>query len=298
MVLLLQSGSIFPFSHIICESSIMSSKVIFIVAFLAIVSGIYGVYDALNSKPVTESVVEIIEEQPVRYITLWRAREHVPKGKPLTADAVSREQVPLEQAVQLGVKEDVQLDFDPATLVNTVLEPGQLVFPEHQTRQDQPGYIDLLVRDGMTLYPLQVTTKNLINDFIRPGDFIDILTVSSPAVNLSSQTEKLNRFQGVKASLFLKKVRVMNIGGEALSNNAVSAQAALETDGMTTVVIEVPPTELARLSLAQRTMHIEVYRSHDYANPLKAEVRDVIDNYPGVEELRGSGKTARAGGIF
>ncbi len=59
----------------------------------------------------------------------------------------------------------------------------------------KPGYIDLLVTEGMTLYPLKVSDKNLINDYIRPGLFIDVLTVSSPNANLAGNIDKPKRFR-------------------------------------------------------------------------------------------------------
>lgn len=284
----------------------MNSKIIFLIAFLAVISGLYGLYDTFSKdpEPLDEPVVDLITEQPVRYLTLWRANQNVQKGHPLTASDLTREQVPFDDALKLGVKEDVVLNFDPSTLLNTDIKKGQWVYPEYQTQKNQPGYIDLLVSDGMTLYPLQVTTKNLINDFIRPGDYIDLLMISSPDVNMSSQSESLTQFQGVQAKVFLKHVKVMNIGkSSALSvnsgiDNIISAKSSNETDDMTTVVIEVPPSELARLSLAQRTTQIEIYRSHNYRQPLEANVHDVISNFNDVEELRGSDENTATGGLF
>ncbi|MGF1686534.1 RcpC/CpaB family pilus assembly protein [Photobacterium japonica] len=284
----------------------MNSKIIFLIAFLAVVSGLYGLYDVFSQEPELreEPMEDLIADKPVRYLTLWRANQDVDKGIALNASDLTREQVPFDDALKLGVKDDVVLDFDPATLLNTAIKKGQWVYPEYQTQKNQPGYIDLLISDGMTLYPLQVTTKNLINDFIRPGDYIDLLAISSPDVNLSAQSEPLTQFQGVQAKVFLQHVKVMNIGEHhALSVNKgndsfITAKSANESDGMTTVVIEVPPNQLARLSLAQRTLQLEIYRSHAHAQPLDANVHDVISNFTDVEELRGSNETSAAGGLF
>ena len=140
----------------------------------------------------------------------------------------------------------------------------------------------------MTLYPLEVSDQNLINDYIRPGSYIDILTVSSPNDNLAKNIDKPKRFKGLKASMFLKHVKVLNIGGDDEDDSSVTARSPINEDGLTTVVVEVKPDDLAKLALAQRTMHIEIYRSQTYNKPEYAEVRNVIDNYTGIEELRGN----------
>ncbi|GAL31486.1 Flp pilus assembly protein RcpC/CpaB [Vibrio variabilis] len=193
----------------------------------------------------------------------------------------------LTQALDEGVRSDVELDFNPSTLFNTDLKVGELVMPQHLTKESDPGYIDLLVTDGMTLYPLIVSNKNLISDFIRPGEYIDILTVSSPNSNLSGAREKPIRFRGVTASLFLQNVKVLNLG-KTDDKDKVRAVAGKNEDGFTTIIIEIPPTEVARLALAQRTMHLEVYRSREYTEPVYADVSNVMDNYFGIQEMRGS----------
>ncbi|MGF1727921.1 Flp pilus assembly protein CpaB [Photobacterium nomapromontoriensis] len=270
----------------------MNGKVIFLIAFLAVISGVYGLIGTLRSSP--ERAENDAPERQVHYVTLWRANTELAKGTPLTPARVTREQVEMGSALKLGFNEDVELDFTPTVLLNTSIKQGEWIWSEFQTRPEQPGYIDLLISEGMTLYPLQVTTRNLIANFIHPGDHIDILAVSSPKVNLAVNSDALPHFSGVEASIFLHNVKVMSIGTERSrllddeeANRAVSAQQVSDNEGKTTVVVEIAPSDIARLSLAQRTMHIEVYRSYRYQQPLHADVRDVIKNYTGIEELRG-----------
>lgn len=271
----------------------MRSRIIVFVALAAILVGAYGVYDSMvasrDSQPkvaVQEPEVRVSNDSP-EYITVWRLNRDTQRGEPLTNDLVKREQLVLTEALDQGLRADVDLDFNPSTLINSDLKAGQLIQPEHLTKESDPGYIDLLVTEGMTLYPLTVSNKNLISDYIRPGGYIDILTVSSPNSNLSASTDKPIRFRGVTASLFLKGVRVLNIGAVE-DDQAIKPVADKNEDGFTTLIIEIPPTEVARLALAQRTMHLEVYRSRDYEEPVYADVSNVMDNYFGIEEMRGS----------
>ncbi|KLV04163.1 hypothetical protein ABT56_16280 [Photobacterium aquae] len=272
----------------------MSSKVIFFIAFLAVVTGLYGVYDALTPVHQSEQAAPI-QEQPLQYVTIWRSKDNLKKGQAIKADELVREQVLLDEAIKFGINSDIELDFAPTTLLNVDVPKGALVFSEYQTKKNQVGYLDLLVRNGKTLYPLHVSTRNLINGYIHPGDYIDILTISSPSENLSSQNNLVSSFDGLEARLFLSHLRVMNIGDE--SNDVVTAKAAMETDGMTTIIIEVDPDDIARLSLAQKTTQIEIYRSQHYRGALDAVVSDVINNYSGVVELRGSTNTSNFGGL-
>ncbi|MGR2703508.1 RcpC/CpaB family pilus assembly protein [Vibrio campbellii] len=266
----------------------MRSRLVLLVAIVALIVGALGVIDLFKSDPQPIATAAVVENTNEEYVAVWMTTEAYEKGHAISAQGVVKQQLPLNEALALGVREDAQISFSPSILLNRSLELGDVVLPEYQVSPGQPGYIDLLVTEGMTLYPLEVSDQNLINDYIRPGSFIDILTVSSPNDNLAQNIDKPKRFKGVKASMFLKHVKVLNIGDDAKGDSSVTARSPSKENGLTTVVIEAKPDDLAKLALAQRTMHIEIYRSQTYNKPEYAEVRNVIDNYTGIEELRGN----------
>ncbi|HGY9595793.1 TPA: Flp pilus assembly protein CpaB [Vibrio campbellii] len=266
----------------------MRSRLVLLVAIVALIVGALGVIDLFKSDPQPIAAAAVVENTNEEYVAVWMTTEAYEKGHAISAQGVVKQQLPLNEALALGVREDAQISFSPSILLNRSLDLGDVVLPEYQVSPGQPGYIDLLVTEGMTLYPLEVSDQNLINDYIRPGSFIDILTVSSPNDNLAQNIDKPKRFKGVKASMFLKHVKVLNIGDDAKGDSSVTARSPSKENGLTTVVIEVKPDDLAKLALAQRTMHIEIYRSQTYNKPEYAEVRNVIDNYTGIEELRGN----------
>ncbi|USD38810.1 Flp pilus assembly protein CpaB [Ferrimonas sp. SCSIO 43195] len=260
----------------------MSSKVTFAIAFLAVVFGLYGILDRIggNDAPATPP------EPVIKMITLWQATVPLVAGQHLNQGDLKRLSLPEADARQLGVDGDVTLTLTPSTLVSTARHANDWVFPEHLSQPDNPGYLDLLTSDGMTLYPLSISAKNLIDNYIRPGDYIDILAVGSPHTNLSNATVELTNFNGVHAGLLLQRVKVLALDNQsdAPINPRVDSAGALEA----IVVIEVAPESLAKLSLAQRTMFIEIYRSQQQHPIPDADVSDVIVNYTGVKELRGS----------
>ncbi|WP_434567143.1 Flp pilus assembly protein CpaB [Vibrio chagasii] len=271
----------------------MRSRLVLLVAIAALIVGALGVIDLFKTEPEPPITDEVLAEQSEEHVGVWIATEAFEKGSVVNSQGVVKQQLPLSEALTLGVREDSQISFSPSTLLNRSLNAGDVILPEYQVSPGKPGYIDLLVTEGMTLYPLKVSDKNLINDYIRPGSFIDVLTVSSPNANLAGNVDKPTRFRGVKASMFLKHVKVLNIGNDDTSDRSITARSPSKEDGLTTVVIEVSPDELPRLALAQRTMHIEIYRSQTYMQPEFAEVRNIIDNYTGIVELRGNENNPR-----
>lgn len=266
----------------------MRSRLVLIVAIAALIIGVLGVVESFKNEPQSTMTAEVIQEKNEEHIAVWMTTKPYQKGSAIDAQSVSKQQIPLSQALMLGVREDTQISFAPSILLNRSLSADEVVLPEYQVAPDQPGYIDLLISEGMTLYPLEVSDKNLINDYIRPGTFIDIVTVSSPNENLAGSIGRPKHFRGVKASVFMKSVKVLNIGDDGTSDRLASARSPSKEDGLTKVVIEVNPDALPKLALAQRTMHIEIYRSQTYTQPEFAEVRNIIGNYTGIAELRGN----------
>lgn len=280
----------------------MRSRIVLFIALLAFGIGCYGLVDLMTKKQKLPSqVVEQAIPVEQQFVAVWSVNRPLHRGEPVSTSDVIKQQLVLEEALSYGIKQDSEIDFSPSTLLNRDLSEGDIILSEYQTSQGNAGYIDLLISEDMTIYPLQVSATNLVDDYIRPGVFVDVLTVSSPLSNLSDNAEHPSEFHGVKASLFLKHVKVLAIDyispqGVKVGSNVIKPSQKAKS-GYSTVVIEIHPEQLANLALAQRTMHLEVYRSQTYKNPVYAEVRNVITNYTGIEEYRGTNKTANTEGF-
>lgn len=276
----------------------INSKLIFTVAFIALVTGLYGVADKLFSSPEAQTQPTSVENPPVSYV-LWQAKASHNIGSSLSLADVKKVQLGEKEAKTLGISADVELKLGSQSLLNTSLEAGQYLFPEQLTHPGELGYLSLITREGMTLYPLSVATKNMIQDYIRPGDEIDIMTLSSPEHNLADDNTQIDDFAGLRASILMKKVRVISVGsgGFGAKSSGINPSLKSSSKAETRIVIEVSPDDLPRLTLAQRTMHIEVYHSQTYAGKPEVGVSDVIKNYTGVVELRGASAN-NIGGIF
>ncbi|WP_417347710.1 Flp pilus assembly protein CpaB [Ferrimonas sp.] len=260
----------------------MSSKVTYLIAFFAVIFGLYGILDLVSgdAQPAAPATPD------AKLVTLWQATDSVAMGDKLNASHLKRVTLPQAEAAQLGASDNVDLGLLPATLAARDILAGEWVFPEQLSQPGQPGYLDLLITEGMVLYPLTISATNLVDNYIHPGDYIDLLTVSSPDTNLSDAHARLSSFGGVRAGLLMQNVRVMSLDNQ--SDNGVKAKVGVNGERETTVVIEVKPQTVSRLSLAQRTMSIEIYRSQRQHPIPDAEVSDVIANYTGIKELRGN----------
>ncbi|WP_394391308.1 RcpC/CpaB family pilus assembly protein [Shewanella woodyi] len=276
----------------------LNSKLIFIIAFIAVLTGLYGVADKLLST--SESVTQPVSDDGIaKTFTFWQTKSSLNKGEHLSLADLKRVQLGRDESLALGVNADVELNLDPQSLLNSSVEAGQYLFPEQLSHPGEAGYLNLITREGMTLYPLTVATRNMIQDYILPGDEIDIMTVSSPQHNLANDMSRLDDFIGLRASLLMQRVRVISVADSDTDTQSSKINPSMKSSdkSQTRIVIEVAPEDLPRLTLAQRTMHIEVFHSQSYSAKPEADVSDVINNYTGVVELRGASENS-VGGIF
>ncbi|MCL1145370.1 RcpC/CpaB family pilus assembly protein [Shewanella marinintestina] len=276
----------------------LNSKLIFIIAFIAVLAGLYGVADKLLTNPEPEVLVST-DDSALNTLTLWQLKAAMKEGSRLSFADLKRVQLNKDDALTIGVKADVELQIDPRTVLNSPVKAGQYLLPELLSNPGDPGYLNLITRDGMTLYPLSVATRNLIENYIIPGDHINILAVSSPLYNLANDNGNSNDFEGLQASLLMTKVRVISVGDSDTKNQGSSINPSMKSTNKDEIriVIEVSPQDLARLTLAQRTMHLQIFHSSDDADGSSADVSDIIKNYTGIVELRGDSQN-NVGGIF
>ncbi|GAK23435.1 Flp pilus assembly protein RcpC/CpaB [Vibrio sp. JCM 19052] len=271
-----------------------------IVALLALLVGGVGLYNHMAAQPQqqnpTVSQPSNSDEPQANYVQVWRAKSNLERGTPIEIDDVQKEQMLLNIALEEGINSDIKLDFSPSTLLSKNIEAGKIVFSEYQVKENDPRYIDLLITEGKEPYSLLVSTRNLVKGYIRPGTNVDVLSVGSPKENLSDEDTDAIDFSGVNAQLILRNVKVLSVGNtKEPVDSRVKSNVSSEDDHQIVIVVEVEPSEIAKLSIAQKTMHLEVYRSHRYKEPVFAEVRDVIGNYSGVTELRGSSRQSAQG---
>ncbi|WP_261815601.1 Flp pilus assembly protein CpaB [Vibrio gallicus] len=277
----------------------MNSRLIFILSFIIVAFGLFAVMQNVNARAEAKAQqqvqAQVEEKKEVKYV-LWRAKQDIARGEVVTKNSLERVILPEEDANALGVNADVDVALVQDSRANHAIPAGEYVFAEMFTAPHQAGYLDLLASEGKILYPLPISTFNLINNYIRPGDMIDIISVSSPLTNLADTGARITQFQGVKARTIKRGVKVLAFEQApidpkekaAQNSGSISPRVSATGNTKTTVVIEIEPEFVSRLSLAQRTMHLEIYRSQFNGEIPPANMSDVIENYQGIRELRGA----------
>lgn len=279
----------------------MNSRLVFILSFAFIAFGLFAVMQNVNARAQAKAEEQMRaqseEQRTIKYV-LWRTKTPIERGDVVNKNDLERVILPEDEANAAGVHHDIELAIEKDTRANHLIEQGSFVFPENFTSPGQPGYIDLLATEGKILYPLPISTINLINNYIRPGDLVDIVSVSSPSTNLSDSNAKISQFDGIQAKTIRRDVKVLALEQAPLSEDelkersssrgSISPRVSATGSAKTTVVIEIEPDFVSRLTLAQRTTHLEIYRSQNGSAIPTANMNDVLNNYHGIRELRGA----------
>ncbi|WP_026957754.1 RcpC/CpaB family pilus assembly protein [Aliagarivorans taiwanensis] len=271
----------------------MNSKLVFFFALCSLLLGVFGLVGQLTSKSMAsvdntdwQQLAPEAEEIKVR---LWRAKRGLGKGEVFELAMVEAVVLDREQANEAGFTEDVLLSPRVGGRLNQDIEEGDWVDQWQITQAGEKGFLSLITTPGKTLYPLNVSTRNQVKDYMNAGDYIDVIAIGSPQRNLSNDLAQIDQYQGVIATKLLSDALLVSITfGEMQGSDADPINVA-NSDLEATLVIEVEPQDVGRLALAQRSMHIEAYPSDQGIMDNDVALRDVIKNYDGVIELRGDG---------
>lgn len=206
----------------------MNSRLIFILSFVFVAFGLFAVMQNVNARAEANAKKQVEaqaeERREVKYV-LWKTKEDIKRGEPVTKNKLERVILPEAEANALGVNRDVELALVEDSRANHDIDGGTYFFSEMFTNPDQAGYLDLLASEGKILYPLPISTINLINNYIRPGDLIDIISVSSPLTNLADTGARITQFQGVKARTIKRGVKVLAFEQKPVDPNEQVAQS-------------------------------------------------------------------------
>lgn len=275
-----------------------NSKLIIAVLFVAVLLLVFGAVDFLRP---TQTIIQAapVEAPPEQQFTVWQLEQEAYRGDYTKELPLKRVVLKASEAHAHGINSDVLPELLNTTILRHDKPASSYLYPHDVVQVGDEDYIDFLITPGKAVYPLTISSANLIDGFIRPGDHIDVLAVSSPNDNLASN-QNVKKFNGVKAQMLLEKIKVLSVGDHKTNKktassetNRLSARQDQTSDSRVTIVVEVEPKWIPKVTLAQRTMHLEVYKSQAATMASSTYVSDVIDNYTGVIEMRGSQGGAR-----
>ncbi|MEL7459310.1 MAG: pilus assembly protein CpaB, partial [Pseudomonadota bacterium] len=102
----------------------MRSRLVLLVAIVALIVGALGVIDLFKSDPQPIATAAVVENTNEEYVAVWMTTEAYEKGHAISAQGVVKQQLPLNEALALGVREDAQISFSPSILLNRSLDLG------------------------------------------------------------------------------------------------------------------------------------------------------------------------------
>ncbi|MFM2480196.1 Flp pilus assembly protein CpaB [Celerinatantimonas sp. YJH-8] len=263
----------------------MNTRIIFVIAFIAIFLGIASL-SGVFSPPKPEPVVNV--QKPVEpKVSFWVAKQTILPGQEVLDNEFEQQVMFISQAQKLHVNRDQPIRFETAMVARTRIEAGQVVVASDFSTPDSADYIALITPPGKVAYPIMVNTEDLNVMSVHPNNLMDVMLLSSPGGNVNEQQSSLNGLHDLSVSLLFKSVKVLSVNKNK------------EADKNSSVLVALNQDQVAKLIIARRIGQIYIYHTsiHDPATskPFRdVMVKDVLPTYSSVRELRGASVTQKA----
>ncbi|MGR5259425.1 Flp pilus assembly protein CpaB [Vibrio astriarenae] len=260
----------------------MRTKILMLLAFIAISVGIYGV---LNSqKPQNLSKIQnLVEDKPVFYRTYF-LNEGITSGKVVSSKDYEIRRLSEEEAGKWGVTNDITLTIPAGSVYRDNLESGSLLTQSDLLMPDQPGYVDAIIKPNHVPYAVKVNPETVVGGLIDSGTKIDVLAITQPSEGYGNTQ--------ISIEPILTGIKVLQVKKEQQTSNA-SKGAIQSTNNH--LILELTRKQVAQLTVAKKIAQIEVHKSiGDYSlNDLSANAGDVLPNFKAIKEFRANQVTVK-----
>ncbi|MFM2483644.1 Flp pilus assembly protein CpaB [Celerinatantimonas yamalensis] len=258
----------------------MNSKLIFVIAFLAIFLGLAAMTGVFSPKPAPPpSVVKAPVEVKVNF---WIARRDLLKGQPVTQADLIEKRLPISQAKAFSVEQNQSVEFVPGMVARFSIQANQAVRGSDFATPKSRDYLTLVTPPDKIAYPVPISASDLATMRINASDYVNVMLLSSPGGDVHTQQSSFNNIGNLSVSSLFKSVKV------------VSVEPASGDSKQSHVLLAMSQEQIAKLIIAQRIGLIYIFRgSIDTDQPLHdVLIRDVLPSYSSVKELRGSASSA------
>ncbi|TDM53545.1 Flp pilus assembly protein CpaB [Aliivibrio fischeri] len=260
----------------------MKSKIILVLAVIAISIGLYGMSQTSTTQsPITEKVQEF-DKLPEATVMVWIAKKDLMFGSPVQRTDLEVQRISQTQADRFGIIHDVKFNFNKKLLVKKDILQGDIVTSDMLLSSGQEGYLNLVISEGKVPFNLEVSNDAILGGAISVGDVVDIASISSSEQNLSNDAS-ISNVQSLKMAPLLTQIMVLDI----IQQEKPVRLNSKSTKTVTNLVLEVSNRELAKLVIAQRIAELEVHKSigAEFSHELHADSSDVI-TIPGSKKVK------------
>lgn len=253
----------------------MNTKVIFIVAFVAIFLGIASLTGMFSSPPPAQPQKEVKVVEPD--ISFWVARHPVTRGTLVSPADFTHRVLPASAAQAQGVSQDQDVHFDTDMIARNDIADAQVIQQNDFLTPTSPDYIATITPEGKIPYPITVDTAELQTMNIRPSNKVDVMLLSSPGSNVNAQQSTMNQLSNLSVSMLFKAITVI-----AINKNSSSEESSL--------LVALDQDQVAKLIISRRIGKIYLFHAGSQTLPTfnNISVREVLPDYSSVRELRGS----------
>lgn len=259
----------------------MSSKLIFIIAFFAIAVGLYGLSEQLlQSEP--ETIIESTAPTPENRIRIWTTKKSLAVGESITHSTLSTTMIPESEANELGIVDDVMINYVPGAVSRLALEKGELVTPDMIATPDQDGYVDFIIEKNRVPYAIEVENTSVVGGVITHGTRIDILALVTSELSSEVETTVASN-KNVSLTPILMDIKVLQV--KIADSEEVQDEFVLQN---VSLILELTRKQVATLTIAKRIAELEVHKSAgiDSAKDLSANAGDVLPEFKAIKEYR------------
>ena len=260
----------------------MKSKIILVLAVIAISIGLYGMSQTSDIAISTPEVITELDALPETTIVVWVAKKDIDFGSQLKRVDIKIQRISQTQADRFGIIRDTKFNFNKKLVIKQDIVQGSIITEEMVLTPGQEGYLNLVICDGKVPFNLSVDNDSVLGGAISIGDVVDIASISSSEQNLSNN-DIISNVKNLKMAPLLTQIMVLDIIQKEKSIRLNSKSTKI----VTMLVLEVTNRELAKLVIAQRIAELEVHKSigAEFAHELHADSSDVI-NMPESKKIK------------
>ncbi|OLQ86344.1 Flp pilus assembly protein CpaB [Vibrio panuliri] len=259
----------------------MRSKIILLVAVIAIAGGLFGVFFSNTEPSVADMPQEVAAEKAVYYKSFVLAKERVSKGQVIHNSDFKIVKLSESEANAVGLDDDEVFEYAPGSIYMHDMQQGQTVYFRDIVQPSDSEYVNLIIDKNHVPFPIKVSPTSIVGGVINPGSNVDILALTGDgkADNEFGATRKEN----ISISPVLVNVKVLKVEVKQVespySNNMLDESY---------LILELNRKQVAILTIAQTISTIEVHKSvGNYPlTELQANAGDVLPDFKAIKELR------------
>ncbi|WP_417542976.1 Flp pilus assembly protein CpaB [Methylophaga thalassica] len=257
----------------------MNSKLIFLIAAVAIGVGVYGLIQPASAPAPKRAVVEEQPKEPT--FRVYLTKQSLAKGEPISTSQLEIEHWPQSKANQSGIDQDQVLPTSTTLLARNDIPAQSIIYLTDIVTEQSPDYLDFATAPGKVPFPIQIDSGSVVGGVVRNGTQVDVLALASTQQNLANDST-VGNFRGVSLTPVLMGIKVLKV--EQLTETNKKDVKSTKT----TLVLELSSKQVATITIAKHIAQLEVHKSlaGTEAKDLSANAGDVLENYRAIKEFR------------